>query len=175
MGKRSEFPRLLQDAYQTPTEAVAPLLPHLSPCTRFIEPCCGEGRLIRHLQAAGHLLVDSFDLPNDARKTRYQIPEDAIFITNPPWRREVLHPIIVNLSDQAPTWLLIDADWSHTKQASPYLTRLRMIVSIGRVRWIEGSPYDGKDNCAWHLFERPSPCPMTLFVGRLACRNNAVP
>ena len=48
-----------------------------------------------------------------------------VFITNPPWRRDVLHPIIVNLSDQAPTWLLLDAGWVHTRQSVPYLPRLR--------------------------------------------------
>jgi hypothetical protein len=67
-----------------------------------------------------------------------------------------------------PTWLLIDADWVHTKQAIPYLPRLKTIVSVGRVRWIPGSPYDGKDNCAWHLFDRPQPDGQAAirFVGR---------
>ena len=116
MGKRSTFSRIPQDAYPTPAEAVAPLRPHLAPITRFIEPCCGDGHLIEHLVSAGHMCVGRCDLPDDARTWRYPEREPGIvFITNPPWRRDVLHLIIVNLSDQAPTWLLIDAGWVHTQ------------------------------------------------------------
>ena len=53
MGRRSFFPRIPQDAYSTPAEAVVPLLPHLEPGSRFFEPCAGEGRLIEHLVALG--------------------------------------------------------------------------------------------------------------------------
>jgi hypothetical protein len=42
----------------------------------------------------------------------------SMFITNPPWDRKVLHPLIEHLSSIAPTWLLFDADWMHTKQSS---------------------------------------------------------
>ena len=71
MGKRSDFVRLPQDKYDTPAEAVLPLLPHLKPCARFIEPCCGAGYLFGHLKHAGHVLVGTYDLPIDARTTRY--------------------------------------------------------------------------------------------------------
>lgn len=155
--RRSEFPRVPQDAYSTPPEAVAPLLPHLEPGTQFIEPCCGEGRLVAHLITAGHRCVAQADLPTDARVWRYvSVESGVVFITNPPWRRDVLHPIILNLSSQAATWLLLDAPWCHTRQAVPYLSRLKKIVSVGRVKWIEGSPFTSKDDCAWHLFDRPA-------------------
>ena len=157
MGKRSQFPRVPQDAYSTPPEAVTPLLPHLAPGTRFIEPCCGEGRLVEHLVSAGHVCAARCDLPTDATIWRYvSIENGVIFITNPPWRRDVLHPLIINLSSQAPTWLLLDAPWCHTRQAIPYLLRLRKIVSVGRVRWIPDSPFTSKDDRAWHLFDLPA-------------------
>lgn len=73
-------------------------------------------------------------------------------ITNPPWTRAVLHPMIAHLSSLRPTWLLFDADWPHTRQASELMLRCERIVAIGRVKWIEGSPHTGKDNCAWYLF-----------------------
>jgi hypothetical protein len=169
MGKRSNFERRPQDSYDTPAEAAAPLAPHLKPSTRFVEPCAGNGYLIGHLKRAGHVLIGAYDLPHDARVKRYVGIEDGVvFVTNPPWRREILHALIVNLSDQAPTWLLIDADWVHTRQSIPYLPRLRTIVSVGRVRWIPDSRYDGKDNCCWHLFDRPRPgrqAPIQ-FIGR---------
>ena len=103
MGKRSLFPRIPQDVYPTPAEAVTPLRPHLAPITRFIEPCCGDGHLVGHLERDGHVCVGAYDLPDDARSKRYaEAKPGIVFITNPPWRRDVLHPIIVNLSDQAP-------------------------------------------------------------------------
>jgi hypothetical protein len=176
MGKRSEFQRRPQDAYPTPAEAVAPLLPHLEPSTRFIEPCCGDGHLVGHLERAGHICVGQCDLPTDARTWRYISNESGVlFITNPPWRRDVLHPIIVNLSDQGPAWLLIDAGWVHTRQAIPYLSRLRKIVSVGRIRWIEGSSFSSKDDCAWHLFDQPQPdeLAVTHFIGRTNMRRAA--
>ena len=168
MGKRSNFERRPQDDYPTPASAVEPLLPHLVLNTRFIEPCCGDGHLIRHLKHVGHVLVGAYDLPDDAKVKRYsEAKPETLFITNPPWRRDVLHGIIENLSNQGPTWLLFDADWVHTKQAIPHLPRLRTIISVGRVRWIPDSPYTGKDNCAWHLFSRPR-LNQIQFIGRMA-------
>lgn len=127
-----------------------------SPRTRFVEPCAGDGVLVGHLTAAGHICVRQHDLPEDARTMRYpEAQPGLIFLTNPLWGRKTLHPIIVNLSNQAETWLLIDSDWIHTQQAIPFLPRPQAFVSVGRVRWISDSPYDGKDNCVWHLFGRP--------------------
>ena len=77
---------------------------------------------------------------------------DAI-ITNPPWSRDVLHGLITHLQNIAPTWLLLDADWAHTKQAAPFLPHSSDIVAVGRVKWIEKSKYTGKDNCAWYRFD----------------------
>jgi hypothetical protein len=44
--------------------------------------------------------------------------------------------------------------------------RLRVIQSIGRVKWIEGSESTGKDNACWHLFDKPSRR-VTKFYGRI--------
>ena len=88
-------------------------------------------------------------------------------ITNPPWDREILHPMIEHFSALRPTWLLLDADWIHTKQSAPFMPWLRKIVSVGRVKWIPDSKMTGKDNCAWHLFDQNSEG-QTEFVGRTA-------
>jgi hypothetical protein len=155
MGKRSNFRRLERDAYNTPAEAVMPLLDHLKPRTKFIEPCAGAGCLVERLELSGHICIARYDLPDDACTKRYEIVGADRFITNPAWRRDILHPLIVNLSDQLPTWLLVDADWFFTQQAKPFLPRLRDIAVIGRCRWIPGSKYTSKDSCAWALFDRP--------------------
>jgi hypothetical protein len=105
------------------------------------------------------------DFVGDGDATTDKIVGCDVVITNPPWNRKILHPIIENLSDQLPTWLLFDADWIHTKQSVPYLTRLKKVVSIGRVKWIEDSKGTGKDNCCWYLFGKPNGFPIQ-FYGR---------
>ena len=174
MSKRSSFERRPRDYYPTPAEAVPPLLLHVERGARFVEPCAGDGRLSNHLMAGGLLMTAQYDIEpqhptvglGDALEATTALGADY-YITNPPWDRRVLHPLIVRLSDIAPTWLLFDADWAHTKQAAPYLNRLRKIVSVGRVKWIPDSPFTGKDNCAWHLFDKPAEQP-AVFYGRAA-------
>jgi len=92
--------------------------------------------------------------------------EADYIITNPPWDRSLLHPMIEYFTAYRPTWLLFDADWIHTKQSIPYMGMLKKIVSIGRVKWIEDSKSVGKDNCCWYLFERDSSS-HTKFYGRI--------
>lgn len=179
MGKRSNFERVPRDFYPTPVEAVRPLLPHLAPRTLFIEPCAGDARLCEHLIDAGHIVIGAYDIePRDPRVKRCDAKRftiapttypPAIFITNPPWDRGELHPIIERLSSLRPTWLLFDADWMHTKQSAPFMSLLRKIVSVGRVKWIADSPFTGKDNCCWYLFDaRADRWPEVQFVGRAA-------
>lgn len=181
MGKRSSFERRPMDFYATPEAAVLPLLPWLPANARFCEPCAGQGDLIRHLMAHGHSCVSACDLSPDTpypekdalRLERADIDTANYIITNPPWSRDVLHPMIMAFKDIALTWLLFDADWMHTKQSKPYMQYCRMIVSVGRIKWIADSKHTGKDNCAWYLFG-PNPKPMPegmraappFFVGR---------
>ena len=129
-----------------------------------------ERDLVRHLTEHGHECVSASDIADrpgiDARHLTDGDGADA-FITNPPWGRSILRPIIVNLSNTLPTWLLFDADWMHTKQAVTYLERCLKIVSVARVKWIPDSPHTGKDNCCWFLFDRnPPEPPVTQFFGK---------
>ncbi len=174
MGKRSNFPRRKQDAYDTPPEAVLPLLPWLKPQTRFCEPCAGKGDLLDELVRHGHVCARARDI--EPRREDIE-QKDALttitgnidcFITNPPWTREILHPLIEFLARQHPTWLLFDADWMHTKQAAPWLKMCEQIVSVGRVSWMQNGT-SGKDNCAWYLFEHPGRASRyPRFIGREA-------
>ena len=177
MGKRSSFERIPRDFYPTPHEAVVPLLAHLPRGTKFSEPCAGNGALIRHLEAAGHECLWAGDIEpraggiirRDALKTdAWPLTNAAVLrITNPPWDRTTLHPLIGHLSSFGPTWLLFDADWMHTRQSAPFMPYLRKIVSVGRVKWIPDSPFTGKDNCCWYLFDQTSDAP-AQFIGRAA-------
>lgn len=159
--------------YPTPREAVYPLLPHLLPGTRFAEPCAGNGALVVWLEAAGMRCTDKSDIDPQAWSVANLDAFDFVpglhtemIITNPPWDRKVLHPMIEHFSYWKPTWLLFDADWMHTKQAAPYLRYCRKIVSVGRVKWIPDSKMTGKDNCAWYLFDQAWATPHIEFYGR---------
>jgi len=170
MGKRSDFERIERDYYQTPIEATKPLLPFLpNGKFTFAEPCAGDGRLVRHVRkltdnraqclAATDIEPDADWVSEfDALQVGDEYLRDVdMIITNPPWDRRkssgyILHRMITVFSDKRPTWLLFDSDWVQTVQARPYMERLVATVSIGRVKWIEGSTMTGKDNCQWHLF-----------------------
>lgn len=172
MGKRSDFEKLDKSRYITPLKALLPLLPHLPFNTRFIEPCAAGGQLADLLEEAGHECVEAWDIAPEhwrvqARDALQPLPVHLgsadMIITNPPWDRELLHPMIANFATRRPTWLLFDADWIYTPQeavAAKYAVPsqldlwplLREVVPVGRVKWIEGSKYSGKDNCAWYLF-----------------------
>jgi hypothetical protein len=173
MGKRSDFKRVERDFYPTPIEAVRPLIPHLPHSTTYVEPCAGDGALISHLESAGMRCVLAYDImpkrhdirQGDALKASRSLTLGDAIITNPPWNRKILHPMIEHFSALRPTWLLFDADWVHTKQAALFMPWLRKIVSVGRVKWIPDSKMTGKDNCAWHLFDQNA-TGLTEFVGR---------
>lgn len=156
MGKRSNFERLERDAYQTiDPRAVEKLIPHLRGVKTFAEPCAGEGYLVGQLQAAGLVCAYEGDITTGLDALAHPFDADAVFdaiITNPPWRRDIMHEMILRFQAIAPTWLLFDADWAHTKQAGPFLDQCSHIVSVGRLKWIPGTKMTGKENTAWHRF-----------------------
>ena len=176
MGKRSDFTRIERDFYPTPLAAVKPLINHLPHSFTYVEPCAGDGRLVDHItgltEGFGRCIHQS-DIEPQASGIREADALSLMFeghvdfcITNPPWDRKFLHPFIDWYIPQMPTWLLFDADWMHTKQSATLMTYCSKVVSVGRVKWIEGSKSVGKDNCCWYLFSAYYTGP-TEFYGRL--------
>lgn len=176
MGKRSNFERVERDYYPTPIEAVEPLIDHLPLFFDYVEPCAGDGRLIDHILTLTGGTGDCL-YACDIEPQRDDIVQfDALdidfggyevfdyCITNPPWDRKFLHPFIEHWTGIAPTWLLFDADWMHTKQSAIYMTYCKKVVSVGRVKWFGNQ--SGKDNCCWYLFDKDKEGP-TEFYGRL--------
>lgn len=179
MGKRSSFDRIPRDYYPTPIEAVAPLIPHLPYFFKYAEPCAGDGRLIQHItnltdcggqcDYAADIDPKSSNIKTaNALDIKPSVGRAVDFcITNPPWNRKILHPLIESWMCVCPTWFLFDADWMHTKQSATLITYCAKIVSVGRVKWIEGSKNTGKDNCAWYLFDaNKKPDLPAIFYGR---------
>ena len=177
MTKRApgKFRRRKQDAYDTPPEAVTPLLPHLPTEFTFAEPCAGALSLAIaidfHTESRSIPTLLSDIKPRDGGVLRQDalvcgVPYNTDYIiTNPPWTRQILHPMIDHFRKMRPTWLLFDADWMHTKQAIPFLAHCHKIVSVGRVSWMQNGT-SGLDNCAWYLFDRDEA--PTVFIGRAA-------
>lgn len=154
MGKRSDFQRRPMDDYPTiDPRAIVPLLPFIEGLSAFAEPCAGDCDLVRMLEGGGLRCCYAGDIKTgeDALVVSDFGDCDAI-ITNPPWTREILHAMILHFQRIAPTWLLFDADWAHTKQSAPFLPQCSHIVAVGRLKWIPGSKFTGKDNCAWYRF-----------------------
>jgi hypothetical protein len=170
MAKRSSgsFEHRKNDFYPTPIKAVEPLIRHLPKKFTFAEPCAGDGRLVSHIEKlSGGQCVSMTDIEpqeslSDLAGWRFtkadaldmQYRHMDFIITNPPWSRWLLHPMIEHFCNQRPTWLLFDADWMHTKQAIPYMPWCEKIVTVGRVKWIEDSPHSGKDNSCWYFFDK---------------------
>lgn len=161
MAKRSNFKRRKNDAYDTPYNAVLPLIPHLIPESSFIEPCAGKGQLASHLEQHGFNCFCTSDIePRGRHITKFDAMDIAnreegyfaeYIITNPAWTRQILHPMIDVFRKITTTWLLLDAPWMHTKQAAPYLEYCSLIVSVGRVSWMENG-VSSKDDAAWFRF-----------------------
>lgn len=178
MGKRSNFKRKKADSYHTWDErAVKPLAKHLDPRCRYIEPCAGNGDLLRLLsqltEAKCVLAFDkykakNYNVPYKVVAQNPQRKRDALtlddrdikrtkanaIITNPPWTREIMHAMIEHFcSLGVEVWLLFDADWLYTEQSSYYVSHYLMeVVPVGRVKWVRNSKYDAMDSVAWYRF-----------------------
>lgn len=165
MGKRSDFTRVERDYYRTfDPRAAQALRPHVDWGDMYVEPCAGDASLIQNLDAIGlscawasdiepkHYGVTKFDAMDD--NLDVHIDSSEWIITNPPWTRSILHPMISRFQQLRPTWLLFDAGWMFTAQAAPFLPNCKKIVTIGRLKWIEGTTMTGKDDCCWYLFDK---------------------
>jgi hypothetical protein len=154
MGKRSNKRRRKLDFYPTPFKATQPLIPYLSGVRRFAEPCCGDGRLVRHLESFGLVCVYAGDIADgrDAlAHTDYGNPE--AIVTNPPHTHEVLAKLLPHFIRIAPVWLLLPMDFASNARDAVFLATSTDVVPFGRVRWIDGTADVSKDNFGWFRFQ----------------------
>jgi ribosomal protein L13E len=145
MGKRSrsKFTRSEKDFYPTPRKAVPTLLPWLKRerIRTFAEPCAGRGHLMRALEEHGLQCRYAGDIAASRDELRLEdapgldyygeiaYGQDALaldsygeidaIITNPPFVKPLMHELIVHFPAIAPTWLLLEWDWSANEHAGP--------------------------------------------------------
>jgi hypothetical protein len=178
MGKRSNFPRHRLDFYPTPLAAAVPLVPFLRAerVRSFAEPCCGDGALVRHLEAFGLRCVYVGDIQagQDALALDYYGGADCN-ITNPPHTWKLLRPLLEHFQRIAPTWLLLGTDFAANARAAAVMPSCSDIVPIGRVRWIAGTEHNSMENFAWYRFDaRHTAGPVFHWRGRPALKQRAV-
>jgi len=164
LGKRSNFDRIPRDYYRTfDPKAVAALKPFLVKGMKFVEPCAGDGILTDQLIDLSLTCTAEYDIePSNHRIVQldaltleeHDVTGSDVIITNPPWDRKLLHPMIERFAKLRPTWLLFDSNWANTRQSSRYVKDYCTdIVSIGRLCWIEGTTMSGKDDCSWYRLD----------------------
>jgi hypothetical protein len=174
-ARQSRFARQPRDLYRTTDpRAVAALLPHLPPRSRFVEPCAGAGDLVRQLEAAGHKCLDAFDIEPLVPEVRQL---DALqwevrpfvydrVITNPPYRWDLLSAMIPHFCDQATvSWLLLESTFMFNARSAPLLRRCRQIVTVGRMKWFEETAHSSTKDYCWFQFGRESDA-QPVFVPR---------
>ena len=138
MRNRKKQNKEEHEFYPTPIDAVELARTLLDQNKKWWEPCAGDGALIEHLETKGICMWAS-DIEPQAKGIHTspydklgfdELVESDYVITNPPWDRKILHPMIEYFVPRIKTWLLFDADWMHTKQSVPYMGMLKKIVSI---------------------------------------------
>lgn len=160
MSKRtSGLPRHPNDHYDTPTEAIKPLLPLLeNEGPVFAEPCLGSGNITLVLKRGGFLCGYAGDIQTGQDVLEWTNPEKVDFVcTNPPWDRSraltnriVDHLVCLGI----PAWLLLPTDWLANQNSAPWLPHISDILFLGRVRWIAGTTNGGMENSCWIRFNQ---------------------
>ena len=146
----------------------------MPPGTIYAEPCAGAGDLVQllagvglecdwglELEPQGACLRNRWPIGqgNAMRLQRADLGRATMFISNPPWTRPILHALIEHLAAIAPAWFLFDASWPHTQQAAELGAICTDVVSVGRLKWFDGSEHDATDDCAWYRFDAVDPRP----------------
>lgn len=168
--------------FATPIQAVWPLIPFLVDnyefewCT-FAEPCAGAGDLIKHLAKFGHVCRFSCDINPKCNQMReidaipfferkltewddeYQdVMENCdLIITNPPFsshHTKTLHRMIDVFSKAKPTWLLLPLGKAANVNFAPFMAYCHEVVTIGRIKWFEGTKDKESRDFAWFLFDQ---------------------
>jgi len=162
MGKRSSYEKKPRDKYYTIDPAAFERFPrHV---LNYAEPCCGDGSLIdgfikndiNRLECywasdidpeAGFPRIDALELGEGTIGKSFV---DAI-VTNPPYTKSILLPLIDHFIHYNDTWLLLPADIMHNKYFGPYMRLCEEVHSIGRLYW-EENKVRGVDNYCWFFF-----------------------
>lgn len=162
MSKRSHFEKIPRDLYETvDPRAMAPNFVKYLEGKTFYEPCVGSGKLVDQLEGAGSVCVGASDIEplgefvNFPKKNGLELtPEDVkdadFIVTNPPFTKDTLLPLIDHWVTLKSTWVLLPADLAYNAYMVPYMARCSHIVALGRMywfkhKWVVKEPFDFDD------------------------------
>lgn len=172
----SIYPRQKLDRYFTPEWVTSTLLPHLGHGKLLIwEPCCGNGKITRVLQSAGHTVIssdieplDEHLIPGGAIKADFLTwkPEnlsdvDAI-VTNCPFGRAgplfVRRALNLMCENRGMVNMLLPMNWDTASTRRDLFSEqpafMKKIVLTRRIVWFErGGDEDPKQNHAWFCWD----------------------
>lgn len=122
----------------------------------YDEPCAGDGRLIRGLAPHGLFCVQAHDLVPQGAGIRIgnalNLPiSGRPIITNPPYAKSLLEPLLDHWIGRTEVWLLLPSDMMVNKWTNPYMRFVDRILPIGRVSWMENGKA-GFENSVWFRF-----------------------
>ena len=163
MGKRTSYAKIPKDFYPTiDPRAHDTILPFIRGKT-YAEPCAGSGDLIDGLMDAATCLLES-DIREDTmcltRDAMELTEEDLVgcdlIVTNPPYTKSVLLPMIDHFTTLRDTWLLLPWDLACNQYFRYYMEGCAKVVPIGRLCWVkkDGKLVRGYENYAWYLFPK---------------------
>lgn len=176
MSKYSNFPRKEKDFYGTVDSRAIPdkLISFIKGKT-YAEPAYGNGDL-------EDLLMDvaTCRWRSDIRETvgcskvvdamclsKEDIARCDYIITNPPFSKDVLLPLIDHFVSLKPTWLLLPADYMHNVYFGEYVAKCSRVISVGRLKWFKDSKHTSTDNFAWYFWVKGATTDTrTEFYGR---------
>ena len=174
MGKRSDFDKVPKDFYPTTdVRAVVPLVKFIRGAT-YAEPCYGNGDLEDLLVEVANCkwrsdireTVGSSKVLDALSLTKSDLSDIDLIVTNPPFTRGVLLPMLDHFITLKPTWLLLPADLMHNAYFGPYMEKCQKIVSVGRIKWFKDTEKDSTENFAWYFWPQHAKNETTVFYGR---------
>lgn len=157
MSKRNQsFERIPKDFYGTvDSRAIPPnLLKHIRGKT-YAEPFYGEGDLEDLLMDVATCkwrsdireTVGCSSVRDALTLTLSDLEGCDLIISNPPYQKDVLLPLIDNLTTLKPLWLLLPSDLMFNGYMVPYMKQCERVISVGRLyffvnKWCEKIPFD---------------------------------
>jgi len=175
MSKRSSFDKIPRDYYPTTDpNALPPKFIEFIRGKTYAEPCCGEGDLVELLMDVAVCRWESDVEYRGCGKiwdamylSKHELQKCDLIVTNPPFSRDVLLPMIDHFTTLKPTWLLLPAGYMNNKYFGPYMRKCSKVVSIGRIKWFKDSRHTSTDDFCWYFWQQGAKeDAQTIFIGR---------
>ncbi len=110
--------------------------------------------------------VSSSKVMNALSLTKEQLEGVDLIVTNPPFTRTVLMPMLDHFITLKPTWLLLPSDLMHNVYFGDAMRRCSKVVSVGRLRWFKETKSLSMESYCWYFWPQYSIQQETVFKGR---------